>query len=79
MNFDSILKKGQDALKGEDGKIDYKDLSKDAQDAYKTYSTTDGDFQKKATATYTAYSKSHDGTETKTEVKTEETKPTELK
>lgn len=76
MNFNDILKKGEDALKGEDGKINYKDLQKDAQDAYKTYSSTEGSYQDKASAAYSSYQKSHasSGNTEKTEGSTEEEK-----
>lgn len=57
MGFDDLIKKGEAALAGKDGKVDYKDLGQDAQDAYKTYNTTEGDFNKKAQAVYAGYQK----------------------
>lgn len=59
MGFDDLLKKGQEALAGKDGKIDYKEYSKDAQEAYKDYSSTEGDFQTKAKAAYDGYQEDH--------------------
>lgn len=46
-------------MAGKDGKIDYKEYSKDAQEAYKDYSSTEGDFQTKAKAAYTGYQEDH--------------------
>lgn len=57
MNFNDLIKKGESALAGKDGKVDYKDLQQDAQDAYKTYNSTEGDFSKKAQAVYSGYKK----------------------
>lgn len=59
MDFNGLLKKGQEALAGKDGKVDYKDLGEDAQDAYKTYNKTEGSFQDKASAVYSGYQKDH--------------------
>lgn len=57
MNFNDMIKKGEAALAGKDGKIDYKDLGQDAQAAYKTYNSTEGDISKKAKAVYDGYQK----------------------
>lgn len=60
MNFNDIIKKGEAALAGSDGKVDYKDLQEDAQDAYKTYNSTEGDFTTKAKAVYSGYKNDRD-------------------
>lgn len=57
MNFNDLIKKGESALAGSDGKVDYKDLQQDAQDAYKTYNSTEGDFATKAQAVYSGFQK----------------------
>lgn len=61
MNFGDILKKGEAALAGKDGKIDYASLEKDAQEAYKTFNSTEGSFTQKAQAAYSGYNASHSG------------------
>lgn len=71
MDFNGLLKKGEAALAGKDGKVDYKELGEDAQSAYKTYNSTEGTFQDKATAAYKGYQKEHekDGKDEKKEEK----------
>lgn len=59
MGLDDLINKGKQALAGKDGKVDYKEYSKDAQEAYKDYNSTEGDFQTKAKAVYTGYQDDH--------------------
>lgn len=59
MNFGDIVKKGESALAGKDGKVDYKTLEKDAQQAYSTYNSTEGTTTDKAKAAYSEYQKNH--------------------
>lgn len=69
MNFGDIVKKGEAALAGKDGKVDYKELEKDAQAAYSTYNSTDGSSTDKAKAAYAGYQKSHSGDDSKSDDK----------
>lgn len=56
--FNDLLKKGEEALGGKDGKApDLKDLQKDAQQAYETYNKTEGSATDKAKAAYSEFSK----------------------
>ncbi|KAF5211747.1 hypothetical protein E0198_001289 [Clavispora lusitaniae] len=59
MNFDDLKKRGEAALAGKDGKIDYAELGKDAQEGYNTYNKTEGSFADKAKAAYAGYESSH--------------------
>lgn len=57
MDFGNLVNKGKQALAGKDGKIDYKEYSEDAKDAYSTYNKTEGLYQEKAKAVYEGYQK----------------------
>lgn len=55
--FNDLLKKGEQALGGKDGKgPDLSNIQKDAQQAYDTYNKTDGSVTDKAKAAYSEYS-----------------------
>lgn len=59
MGFDDILKKGQEALGGKDGKVDYGELQKEAKGAYDTFNKTEGSTTDKAKAAYGEFNKEH--------------------
>ncbi|CAN3359523.1 hypothetical protein DICA3_F05050 [Diutina catenulata] len=61
MAFDDILKKGESFYKGEDGKFNSKALQEDAQDAYKSYNSTQGSFQDKGKAIFGEIKTNHAG------------------
>lgn len=70
MNFGNIIKQGESALAGKDGKIDYLELQKDAKSAYGTYNSTEGSSTDKAKAVYQGYQKDH-ASESSSESKSE--------
>lgn len=64
MDFGDIIKKGEAALAGKDGKVDYAELGKDAQSAYSTFNSTDGSNADKAKAAYSEFQKERSSEET---------------
>lgn len=63
--FNDILKKGEEALGGKDGKKpDFLELQKDAQQAYETFNKTEGSTTDKAKAAYSEYSQKGKSSET---------------
>ncbi|OBA22678.1 hypothetical protein METBIDRAFT_35846 [Metschnikowia bicuspidata var. bicuspidata NRRL YB-4993] len=73
MDFGNLINKGKEALAGEDGKIDYSGMQKDAQEAYKTFSTTEGSYTDKASAAYSEYQKDHASQKSSDETKSDST------
>ncbi|PVH17734.1 uncharacterized protein CXQ87_000628 [Candidozyma duobushaemuli] len=68
--FNDLLKKGEQALGGKDGKgPDLSNIQKDAQQAYDTYNKTDGSVTDKAKAAYSEYSSKSGGSEESSESK----------
>lgn len=69
MNFNDLIKKGEAAIAGKDGKVDYAELGKDAQEAYGTYNKTEGSFTDKAKAVYSGFQEDQAADAAKTEKK----------
>lgn len=72
MGFDDLVNKGKSIIGDKDGKLDFKELQNDAQDAYAEFNKKDGSYADKAKATFAEVKKNHGGEAT--EAKEEEKK-----
>lgn len=70
----NILAQGEKLYKGEDGKVDYKQLGDDAKDAYASFSKKDGSAVDNAKKAFADIQENHKATSGSSETKTEEKK-----
>ncbi|GEQ70167.1 hypothetical protein JCM33374_g3843 [Metschnikowia sp. JCM 33374] len=57
MDFGKLINKGKEALAEQKENFDSEEVQKGAEEAYKAFTSTEGSYQKKATAAYTEFSK----------------------